>query len=340
MPTWTRARRVGMPRPVSHDRWGLILAGGDGTRLQSLTRSIAGDDRPKQFCRLLGDETLLAATRRRTALVIPSEQTLILVTRCHEEFYAPLLEASPQGCFVRQPQNRGTAPAILYGLLRVAAVAPTAAVGVFPSDHYVSDDAAFMAHVTEAFEIVRARPELIILLGIDADTPETAYGWIEPGAAIPTGPWRGLFRIHRFWEKPPSALAETLLASWALWNSFVLVARVSALLGLIKQAVPTLFHAFDTARPVLNGDGEARTLEAIYAGITSTDFSQRVLAARPAGLAVLKVGGVAWNDLGEAGRLMAARTRVGIDPGTWPVAYQLAESTRRPANPAAGEPGS
>jgi nucleotidyltransferase-like protein len=30
---------------------GIILAGGDGTRLSALTRRLAGDDRPKQFRR-------------------------------------------------------------------------------------------------------------------------------------------------------------------------------------------------------------------------------------------------------------------------------------------------
>jgi len=56
---------------VSQDWTAVILAGGDGTRLRELTRRIVGDDRPKQFCRILGSETLLDQTRQRVAQVLP-----------------------------------------------------------------------------------------------------------------------------------------------------------------------------------------------------------------------------------------------------------------------------
>ena len=42
------------------DNAAIILAGGEGRRLLSLTRQLSGDDRPKQFCAVLGDETLLS----------------------------------------------------------------------------------------------------------------------------------------------------------------------------------------------------------------------------------------------------------------------------------------
>jgi mannose-1-phosphate guanylyltransferase len=296
------------------ERWGIILAGGEGTRLRSLTRAISGDDRPKQFCPLLNGETLLDRTRRRVALSLEPERTLVVLTRHHEAFYAPLLEDAPAARLLVQPASRGTAPAILYGVLRVAETAPLGAVAVFPSDHYVSDEAGFMAHVEAALSAVEARPDLVILLGIQADRAEVQYGWVEPGDSLLV--WRGhvVRRVRRFWEKPGPQVAEDLLERGCLWNSFVMAARVPAFLALIRGATPELYDAFLEAwsRPGARTDGEP--LRALYRALPTTSFSETVLECRPANLAVLPVRGIVWSDWGEPSRVLSTLARLGVGP--------------------------
>jgi mannose-1-phosphate guanylyltransferase len=292
--------------------WALIMAGGDGTRLRPLTRLIAGDERPKQFCRILGPETLLERTRRRVALAIPPDQTLVAVTRAHEPLYRPLLADMPRESLIIQPENRGTSPAILYALLRLSATAPGAVVAVFPSDHYVSDDHAFMAQVDAAVAAARLRPDVVILLGITPDRAEPGYGWIEPAGQLPGAGSLGVRRVRRFWEKPPADLARTLAARGCLWNSFVMVGRLSAFLSLIRHAVPALTDAFAAVEPALNTLREAEAIRALYARLPDTDFSRRVLGACPPNLAVLPVRGVTWSDLGEPRRVAAALAAAGL----------------------------
>ncbi len=294
--------------------WGLILAGGDGVRLRPLTSRIAGDERPKQFCALLGGETLLDQTRRRAELTIPANQTLVVVTRPHERYYAPLLADLPSRCLVVQPENRGTAPAILLSLLRVAASAPADPVAVFPSDHYVSDEPAFVAHVVAAFKAVRVRPDLVVLLGISADGPEVEYGWIEPAEPIGVQGAGTLYRVRRFWEKPSPALARTFWARGYLWNSFVMIAGVQAFLSLIRSAAPALWESFNAVRPALGTLEEEKSVRALYSRLPSMNFSRQVLATRPANLAVLPVSGVGWSDWGTPHRVLATLARAGIHP--------------------------
>jgi mannose-1-phosphate guanylyltransferase len=94
-------------------RWGLILAGGDGKRLLPLTRKIAGDDRPKQFCAVLSDETLLQPTQHRVSRLLQPWQTLLVLTRAHELFYADEVAGIPSSRLLIQPSNQGTAPLFL-----------------------------------------------------------------------------------------------------------------------------------------------------------------------------------------------------------------------------------
>ena len=292
--------------------WAVILAGGDSTRLKSLTRMIAGDERPKQFCPVLGKGTLLDETRRRATLELAADRTLYVVNRQHQAYYAPILADEPTDNLVVQPRNRGTAPAILYSLLRIVAVDPEAVVAFFPSDHYISNNERFMFHIRSALDAARYRRDLIILLGLDPESPEVEYGWIEPAERISV-PGR-IFGVRRFWEKPNHNLAQVLQLRGCLWNSFVMVASVQALLDIIENSLPELYRSVEALVPLFGNPGEAPAIDKLYQRLNETNFSHQVLAQYPERLAVLKVTGVRWNDLGEPKRVMASLNMVGIRP--------------------------
>lgn len=244
-------------------------------------------------------------------LSVAPERTVFALNRAHERFFAPILAGvSPQNLVV-QPQNRGTAPAILYSLLRLAEVAPRSSVLLMPSDHHVGDESAFMKSVDVAFATVAQSPELAVLLGIEPDAPETAYGWIEPGQLLSAPPSR-LYAVRRFWEKPPQKTAVELMVKRCLWNSFVIVGHLSTLVGLFAAATPELYVSFLRVRSSLGTAFEEERIRELYEHLSPGDFSRQVLASPTVNLAVLPVRNVGWSDLGEPQRVSKARASLGI----------------------------
>ncbi len=286
--------------PNHNHRWGVILSGGDGERLRPLTRLLTGDDRPKQFCRLVGEKTLLAQTRDRVARTVPPDRTVFVLTKSHEPFYAAELGEVLPIQMVVQPRNRGTLSAILWSLMRLVRLDQQAVVAFFPSDHHYANEEKFMAEVTSAFEAAETA-SYVILLGVSATAPDVDYGWIEPESMAVSK----LLRVRRFWEKPVWQVAQTLLDQGCLWNTFVMVGRANAFLELIQFAEPRLYETFQKTVVEGKADMNPELMRAVYEQIETADFSKRVLSRTAERLAVLSLGDIGWNDLGDPRRVVA-----------------------------------
>ena len=288
-------------------RWAIVLAGGDGTRLQGLTRKIDGDARPKQFSRIFGDRSLLSHTRERLKPIFGDHRLMFVVTKEHESFYKNELADVEPSCILEQPANRGTGVAIMAALLQLLEHEVDAMVGIFPSDHYYADNAAFAAIVNSAINLSCEHDDSIVLIGAKPEWPEVEFGWIEPGVSITNQARKTLFGVRRFCEKPPLTEARTLMRNGGLWNTFITIGRASAFLKLLSATVrPALTSV---AKALAHGD-----LNTIYSQIDAIDFSKHVLSTNPRGLLVMADNSSGWADLGNHARVIDTMDRHNVEP--------------------------
>lgn len=289
------------------DAWAVLLAGGEGSRLQSLTRKITGDLRPKQFCRMFGDRSLLGHTRKRLRPIFRDDRTLFVVTKGHERFYVEELADANTSAIVTQPANRGTGVAIIVALLRILKHDADAVVAVFPSDHYFADEAAFAATVRSAMAAARECAESVILIGAEPQWPEVGYGWIEPAGLFASSSHPPLLRVSGFWEKPPLATARELMKRGGLWNTFVTVGHASAFLELLRSTIPDAM--VDIADALARDD-----LDDAYLDLDAIDFSMAVLSRAPHRLLVMPDAASGWTDLGDPDRVIETLIQNQIEP--------------------------
>jgi len=294
--------------------WAIVLAGGEGTRLRSLTRRLHGEDRPKQYAVLTGARSLLRQTLDRVAMAIPPERTVAVTLASHTRYLTSALGGGPAPHLLAQPEDRGTAAGVLLPAHWIASKDPDATVVVFPSDHFIGEEAAFMSHVGAVAAYVQNHPQWMVLVGAEPTEPETEYGWIEPGERVGWTDRGPLYRIRRFQEKPSAAIARKLLAAGCLWNTFVIVAGVSALIAAGRACVPDLHERLSRIAAFAGTEHEAWAIRQAYALAPSANFSSSVLQFCPGPLAVTKVAGLTWCDLGTPARVVKTLASQGMSP--------------------------
>ncbi|MGB6354370.1 MAG: sugar phosphate nucleotidyltransferase [Steroidobacteraceae bacterium] len=272
--------------------WGLVLAGGDGSRLHSLTLNGQGVAVPKQYCSWQGGTSLLADALNRAAAVAPRERLCAVVAAQHRQWWAEgILDGIPDSNVFVQPRNRGTAHGILLPLVKISARDPHAIVVLLPADHLVRDEETIAASLRRAAVLAAEHSNAVHLLGVQPDAPDPGLGYIVPSLSAR----QRSRRIGRFIEKPTTGQARRLVELGALWNTFIIAASARTLLTLYGSA-------FDPTIAAMRSANWAE-IDKLYHSLADIDFSRDILEGNEAKLRVLTVPRCGWTDLGTLDRI-------------------------------------
>lgn len=294
--------------PQAGQLWGIVLAGGDGTRVRTFLSHLCGDRGIKQFCAVIGRRSMLEHTLARVEMLIPRQRILVIVSEAHQLEIVQQLAHWPCENVIVQPENRDTTAGILLPLVHIAKRDPTATVAIFPSDHFIAHEQKFMDYVRHAVSETHRFPESFVLLGMTPDRVENGYGWIEAASADNNRLTRA---VKHFWEKPSPFQAEILWQNKALWNSFVCVAQCHTLWDMIREAVPDVYLHFLRIYRALGTPEVQHITRRTYRHLRAVNFSSGVCEPWASLLRVLPVPDVGWSDWGSVERIVATVEQLG-----------------------------
>jgi len=291
-------------------RCGIVLSAGHGTRIRDFVHQLRGHDLPKQYVNFVGRRSMLEHTFDRAEKLIPAERLYTIIAREHLEFneVSRQIGSRPPETVVIQPKNKDTAPGILLPLIYLHRRYPDAAVAIFPSDHFIVEEDVFIRHVDLAFRVAEQDGSRMVLLGVEPSAPEPEYGYIVPGEKIREPRLAPARTVEMFVEKPSVEAAKKIVRIGALWNTLVMVFRLTTLMNVFQRATPELYRSFQPILEAIGTPDEQRVLEAVYHELSPINFSTAVLEVLPfeyrQDLLVLPVRGVTWSDWGSEDRLL------------------------------------
>ncbi len=270
----------------------VLLTGGSGTRLWPLSRKL----HPKQFLRLTDAHSLLENTVLRLAAAPDIGPMLAVGGEAHRFIVAEHMRQVGQdrARIILEPQGRNTAPAAAVAALEVArAHGPDTLMMLCPADHVIADVDAFSRALEVA--VAAAQPGVMVTFGIEAERPETGYGYIKVGAETAAG----VFALERFVEKPDLATAVEYVASGDyFWNGGMFVFRAQTLLDQLARHAPKILEACERAHAEAVEDGQFLRLDAdAFAACPEDSIDYAVMEkATDAAVVPLSCG---WNDVGS-----------------------------------------
>jgi mannose-1-phosphate guanylyltransferase len=278
-------------------RYGLIIAGGSGTRLWPMSRS----DLPKQLIPFIKGKSLLEIAFDRLEGLIPASHRNICASQKHRDVIHSALPNLDNNSFLGEPMGRDTLNAIGLSAAVLAAKDPEAVFAVLTADHLIEPVDKFQKIIEQGFELVEKLPQTLVTFGIAPTGPATGYGYLELGEAI-----SGEAKIvKQFMEKPQQALAEEYYRKGPdsyLWNSGMFVWSAATLLDCIRRYEPDAYNGLTAIAKAWDTPDRDEILLKTYPTLKkiSIDFAVMEPAAKDNAVHVAAIPmQLSWLDVGS-----------------------------------------
>jgi len=254
----------------------VILAGGSGERFWPLSTP----ERPKQFLRVFGGESLIRQALARLDGLVSPEDAFVVTTKSLVAATRKELPEVPKGNIVGEPMRRDTGAAVALGV-GLATGDGDPVVGFFSSDQMVAKPKEFRKVVKKAVALARRR-DAIVTIGIKPDYPATCFGYISP-------------KTRAFVEKPDAEKAKKYVKAGYLWNAGMFIARASVFRGAFAAHAPEL-------EKLANIGASAKSiapagLARLYAALPKISFDYAVM--EKAKNVEVVPGDFGWDDVGS-----------------------------------------
>jgi mannose-1-phosphate guanylyltransferase len=213
----------------------LIMAGGKGERFWPLST----DEKPKQFLKLLGEETMLQMTVNRLRGLIPIEQIFIVTGSKYVELVKEQIKDMPDRNIIVEPVGKNTAPCIALSAFCIDKYYKNSVITVLPSDHLIEDKEEFLKVISSGYEFVSSNEEAIVTIGMKPDRAEIGYGYIKCGKFENMVNQHMINVVEKFVEKPNLDNARLYLKEGSyLWNGGMFIWNVKNILRLNEKYLP------------------------------------------------------------------------------------------------------
>lgn len=282
---------------MNNHLYGVIMAGGGGTRLWPLSRA----QHPKQMLRLSGERTLFQISVDRLLPLLPLNRIYVVTAEEQVDALVAQYPQLPRENFISEPVGRGTAPCIGLAALHIRHLDPEAVMVVVTADHHIKNVDAFIKSL-EAGAALAAEGHLVTL-GVTPTFPSIGYGYIRFGEKLRTVAGVETYKVAAFTEKPDREHAERFLEEGVYaWNSGMFIWRADRILEEIDRWMPELHSVLTELDAVWQSDACQVQLAELWPQLDKQMIDYGVME-RAARVAVIPVD-MGWSDIGTWASVM------------------------------------